>query len=157
MQEIKQEKSPIKQRILFFLKEKGISMYDCYAKTGITRGILAQNNGISEDNIARFLAYYTEVNTDWLILGRGSMLRENKASEEIIMETTSNVTPISPAEESFIYKMYKEKDAENKVLIEEIGGLKERIHQLESQQPPESDHGHIRHGDVPPPHKGLGL
>lgn len=81
MQENKQEKSPIKQRILLYLTEMGISMYDCYAKTGITRGILGQNNGISEDNIARFLAYYKNVSTDWLMLGRGSMLRDGIQKE----------------------------------------------------------------------------
>lgn len=133
MQEIKQEKSPIKQRILQYLGKKGISMYDCYIKTGITRGILGQNNGISEDNIAKFLAYYTDVNTEWLILGHGSMFRDNKISEENTIGTAPNVIPISPVEESIIYKMYKEKDEENKKLIEEIGSLKERIRQLESQ------------------------
>ena len=56
MQENKQEKSPIKRKILLFLSENGISQYDFYRKTGITRGILGQNNGISEDNMARFLA-----------------------------------------------------------------------------------------------------
>ena len=32
-----------------------------------------------------------------------------------------------------LYKMYKEKDNENKSLIEELGGLKERVRRLESE------------------------
>lgn len=75
MQENKQEKSPIKRRILQFLSEIGISQYDFYRKTNITRGILGQNNGISEENIARFLAVYPHVSAEWLLTGRGEMLR----------------------------------------------------------------------------------
>lgn len=76
MQENKQEKSPIKRKILTFLSEMSISQYDFYRKTGITRGILSQNNGISEENIARFLAVYPQVSAEWLLTGRGNMLRE---------------------------------------------------------------------------------
>lgn len=76
MQENKQEKSPIKQKILLFLSKYGISQYDFYRKTGITRGVLGQNNGISEDNIARFLAAYSQVSVEWLLTGRGEMLRD---------------------------------------------------------------------------------
>ena len=74
MQENKQEKSPIKQNILRYLAQKGVSAYEFYKEAGVTRGILQQNNGISEDNIARFLAYAPDVNIEWLITGEGPML-----------------------------------------------------------------------------------
>lgn len=119
MQENKQEKSPIKQRILLYLKEIGVSMYDCYAKTGITRGILGQNNGISEENIARFLAYYNDISTDWLILGKGSMFRDSKIPEDTKLGCTPVVTPVSPAEESIIYNMYKDEKAEKERMIKD--------------------------------------
>lgn len=136
MQENKQEKSPIKQRILQYLGENRISMYDCYAKTGITRGILGQNNGISEDNLARFLAYYTEVNTEWLVTGRGSMLRSEQ--EQLISQS---VTPsVSSAEEPYIYKIYQDQlkiaqeEKEGKeALIKENGRLEERVRTLEEK------------------------
>lgn len=80
MQEKKQEKSQIKQNILLYLQEKGVTPYEFYKASGVTRGILGQNNGISEDNIARFLAYATDVDTDWLLTGRGSMLKSDGAS-----------------------------------------------------------------------------
>ena len=64
MQENKQEKSPIKQNILRYLAQKGVSAYEFYKESGVTRGILQQNNGISEDNIARFLAYAPDVNIE---------------------------------------------------------------------------------------------
>lgn len=74
MQEKRQEKSPIKQNILLYLAQKGVSPYEFYKESGVTRGILQQNNGISEDNIARFLAYAPDVSVEWLITGRGEML-----------------------------------------------------------------------------------
>lgn len=70
-----------------------------------------------------------EINVDWLITGRGSMLRDSQTPEE----NKPSTQPISSAEESIIYKMYKEKDEENKVLLKQIGCLEERIRQLESQ------------------------
>lgn len=73
------------------------------------------------------------INVDWLLTGRGYMLRDSKTSEESKLGVTPNATPSSPAEESIIYKMYKEKDEENKALIRENGRLEERIRQLESQ------------------------
>lgn len=76
MQEKQQEKSPIKQNILLYLTEKGVTPYEFYRVSGVTRGVLQQNNGISEDNIARFLAYAPDVNIEWLITGKGEMLKD---------------------------------------------------------------------------------
>lgn len=83
MQENRQEKSPIKQKILLYLTEKGVSEYEFYKKSGITRGILTQNNGISEDNLARFLAYAPDVNELWLLTGMGEMLKTKGTPSDI--------------------------------------------------------------------------
>ena len=77
MKEKQQEKSPIKQNILLYLERKGVTPYEFYKESGVTRGILQQNNGISEENIARFLAYATDVNIEWLLTGTGSMLKDD--------------------------------------------------------------------------------
>ena len=74
-----QEKSPIKKNILQYIEYKGISKYKFYQETGITRGVLDQNNGMSEENTARFIAQYPEVSTDWLLTGKGTMLRGQSA------------------------------------------------------------------------------
>lgn len=88
MQENKQEKSQIKQNILFYLSKKGVTPYEFYKESGVTRGILQQNNGISEYNMARFLAYAPEVNTEWLLTGKGAML---KKEAHIIQQNKVNV------------------------------------------------------------------
>lgn len=70
-----QENSIIKKNILQFLEYEGITAYKFYKETGISRGILSQNNGLSEENTLRFLAYFPEVNAEWLLTGNGEMLK----------------------------------------------------------------------------------
>ena len=95
MQEKKQENSPIKQNILLYLAKKGVTLYKFYKDSGVTRGILQQNNGISEDNIARFLAYAPDVSVEWLITGRGEMLstmQEKKQENSDLVEKIPEVS-----------------------------------------------------------------
>lgn len=95
MQEKKQGNSPIKQNILLYLAKKGVTLYKFYKDSGVTRGILQQNNGISEDNITRFLAYAPDVSVEWLITGRGEMLstmQEKKQENSDLVEKIPEVS-----------------------------------------------------------------
>lgn len=67
------EFSIVKQRILQFLDFKEISKYQFYKFTGITNGILSQTNGISEENLLRFLTTFPEISAEWLLRGEGAM------------------------------------------------------------------------------------
>lgn len=69
------EISFIKEKILKYLDFKGVSKYEFYQKTGVSNGVLSQKNGLSEDNILKFLSYYTDVNPEWLLTGNGEMLK----------------------------------------------------------------------------------
>lgn len=98
MQENKQEKSPIKQRIVQYLTKTGISAYEFYKKSGVTRGVLSQNNGITEDNITRFLVYAPDISLEWLLTGKGSMIKENKTAipTAIPAQNTTDGIPLIP-------------------------------------------------------------
>lgn len=147
MQENKQEKSQIKRNISLYLHKKGVSDYEFYKKSGITRGILSQPNGISEDNISRFLAYAPDVNVVWLITGEGDMLKtictsdgtpsderptlndkDTKLSAENIKETQE----YTPQQEFLINKIAEQ--------AEEIGRLKARIEELERSRGDNAGH-----------------
>lgn len=93
MKEKQQEKSPIKQNILLYLENKGVTSYEFYKESGVTRGILQQNNGISEDNIARFLAYAPDVNIEWLLTSKGSMIKDGSTDIQISNDTTTSSMP----------------------------------------------------------------
>lgn len=82
-----QDKSIIKQNILKYLDFIGVSQYKFYKKTGITRGVLAQNNGMSEENITRFLDHYKNINTEWLLSGKGEMLKSIYRNVDMVNET----------------------------------------------------------------------
>lgn len=71
--------SIIKQNILQYLDFKGISKYEFYQKTGVSNGVLSQKSGLSEDNTLRFISYYSDVSPEWLLTGKGSMLKEDNS------------------------------------------------------------------------------
>lgn len=74
------------------------------------------------------------ISSDWLLSGEGKMLR-NDISISSESQPKAKQVLITPPEESIIYNMYKEKDAENRELLIEIGRLKERLHSYESEYP----------------------
>lgn len=135
MQDNKQEKSPIKQRILLFLSDTGVTPYEFYKNTGVTRGILTQNNGISEDNISRFLAYFPEVNIEWLMTGKGEMLKTKHTPEALIPENepipSNKDNKNEVTKQDFSASIIERLLATIQEQAEEIGRLRERVEQLE--------------------------
>lgn len=79
----------LKFRIVQYLEYKGVSKYECYKNTGISNGVLSQSGGMSAENTLRFISYYNDVNTDWLITGKGEMLKPVTTiqEEEVRSET----------------------------------------------------------------------
>ena len=142
MQENKQEKSLIKQNISLYLAKKGVTPYEFYKKSGVTRGVLAQNNGISEDNLSRFLAYAPDVNPSWLLTGRGEMLKTKRIPDDIPPQEKPNLDikdtnnpphtqeKIDISSSDIIAKLV----ATIQEQAEEIGQLRERIAQLQREK-----------------------
>ncbi|MCF0190830.1 MAG: transcriptional regulator [Marinilabiliaceae bacterium] len=95
MQEKRQEKSLIKQNILKYLKYRGASSYEFYKDSGVTRGILQQDNGISEENLHKFLLYAPNISTEWLLTGIGSMFKkdvsEDMSNRDIMTKSVSDI------------------------------------------------------------------
>ena len=79
-----QEISLFKKNILEFIEFKGIRKSEFYRMTGITRSVLDKNSGLTEDNVAKFIATFPEVNLEWFVTGKGKMLKEN--SEENVKQ-----------------------------------------------------------------------
>ena len=99
------QKSTVKKRITTFINHLGITKYEFYKLTGITRGILDQDNGITESNIVKFAECYPEVNINWLILGRGHMLLNSdelsllKGQHSFTIESTAQSSlPLIPTD-----------------------------------------------------------
>jgi|GEM_PF-1480206 len=92
MQNSKQNKSLIKRNILEYLNFKGISRYEFYKKSGISRGTLDNTSGLTEENIGKVLAYCTDLNLVWMLTGTGEMLvNPVEGGYKILNNTVQNV------------------------------------------------------------------
>ena len=67
-----------KERILQFLDYKGISKNKFYQETGISNGTLDKSSGLSLETVEKFYTIYPEINPDWLITGKGDMIKSDK-------------------------------------------------------------------------------
>lgn len=77
-----------KERILKYLDYKGISKADFYILTGIKRGLLDADklkSAVSDVFIAKIIAVYPDISLNWLITGRGDMLKEAPGEEVLAM------------------------------------------------------------------------
>ena len=91
--------------------------------------ILNDKVPIPGDFISRLCMLNKNINLVWIEKEVGDMILDNSASK-----TSLNMQHTDLGEsDSIYYNMYKEKDAEVGALKEEIGALKLRIRQLESQ------------------------
>lgn len=76
--------SEIKGRVLQFIETKGISKANFCKETGISYGNMKGNSLKSElggEQISSILESFSEISPDWLLTGKGEMLR-NKASKD---------------------------------------------------------------------------
>lgn len=67
------------------------------------------------------------INPDWLLTGRGSMLKDEVMGEQAPIST------LPAAEASVYYTMYKEERAKAESQAEQIGALKQTVRQLEEK------------------------
>lgn len=110
----------------------------------VGKGLISESLNIKASKFSEILNYRMNVGTDlaakisdlynidanWLLTGRGSMLKSD--TTPLMDERVPTPTP-EPMEESLLYTMYKEEKTENKELIEQIGALKQTIRQLEER------------------------
>lgn len=85
-----------KEKLLYFIENKGISKEEFCKKIGIDAANFRGKNKKSElstDKIVKILRYYREISPDWLLLGEGNMLREGevRSAEEERMELLQEV------------------------------------------------------------------
>lgn len=103
MQEKEQNISPVKQRILQFVDELGISKREFYAKTNISRGTLESKTGITEDTLAKFTQTFPDISLEWLLLGNGEQKKQKispqgeKIGEEGSYESNNKAIPYAEA------------------------------------------------------------
>jgi len=81
--------SPIKKRVIAYLKYKKVRKETFYASTGIHASNFKSNGLKSElggEKIAKIVSTYPDLNPDWLLNGNGKMIRKIKTDEIIPSE-----------------------------------------------------------------------
>lgn len=126
------------------INRRFIEAVDYLLSTGVvdSKGSLANNLGIKNTKFSEILNLRMNIGTDlaavvcekynispeWLLLGKGSMMQQNLSDiPQPVMEQEKS------GEASAYYKMYKEKDEENKVLLKENAVLQERLRLIEHE------------------------
>lgn len=106
-------------------------------RIGVTPSVIGNITGERKGNPSfevaqKILNAFASINPDWLLFGKEPMFRQIEANNMSLREDQKTYyTTTSNKEADIYYKMYKEKDAENKELIKEIGRLEERLKKYE--------------------------
>ena len=88
--------STIKDRILTFLESKGIKKADFYSTTGISDSNFKGKNLSSQlggDAIVKVLTSYPNLSADWLLVGAGSMLKDDLNGIQTADEANPSTLP----------------------------------------------------------------
>ncbi len=86
-----------KSNLLIFIKEKNLSKTDFYKKTGLSNGFLDKGGSVTSANLETILNTFPEISLDWLVTGRGSMLRSDLPAAHLATEPGTGI-PLIPIE-----------------------------------------------------------
>jgi len=92
----------IKDKIFAFLEHKGIKKVDFFEKTGIQSSNFKGKNKSSQlggDMIVKVLTTYPDLSADWLLTGRGEMIKRSERDGELATATNDPTEgiPLIPA------------------------------------------------------------
>lgn len=69
-----------KERFIQYLKFKGVGQTAFEAKAGLSRGVLSQKSGLTASSLEKIIISCGDLNSEWLITGKGEMLKTSKDS-----------------------------------------------------------------------------
>lgn len=83
----------IKERILQFIEKQGIKKEEFYTKTEITASNFkgaGLKSEIGGNKLVKILTIYPEINSEWLIIGKGQMLKGNGQNLQLVATKESD-------------------------------------------------------------------
>ncbi len=86
----------ITDRISQVIDIKGITKYKFHKDLGLSNGFLDKSRDIGTDKYANILEYLPDVNSEWLLTGKGEMLKSDIPSPT--QEDNSKLIPMIPVE-----------------------------------------------------------
>ncbi|AUX17461.1 hypothetical protein [Flavobacterium columnare] len=113
----------IQERILQYINYKTITPYKFCKELGFAMGYLDKRGAIRTDNYLKIIAYSSEINLEWLLLGKGEMIKDCTTEKNINDNEKINYKELAEAREEII-NLLKEKI---NILTEENHALKTRL------------------------------
>jgi len=80
-----------KEKILYYLKYKGISKNKFYLKTGLSVGFLDSGNSLGVDKLRIIYDNYHDLNLEWIITGEGPMIKNEEQSDTLSLTSEPQV------------------------------------------------------------------
>lgn len=108
--------SNIKERVLYISESKGITREKFFEDLGITYGNFkgkAKEKALSSDVLAKIIAKYPEISSEWLLTGNGEMLKSEGATEVIKTPRVEIIEPIKVEGRSLMPKVVVVDDDDN--------------------------------------------
>jgi phage repressor protein C with HTH and peptisase S24 domain len=81
----------IQNRVLQYLEYKGITPYRFCKDLGLSMGYLDKKGSIGTDKYLKIIEYYPEINDNWLLTGKGEMLKRNVQDNEHFKSVNNTV------------------------------------------------------------------
>lgn len=86
----------IQERISQFIENKGVTPYKFCKDVGFSMGYLDKRGAIGTDKYLKIIEHYPELNPEWLLTGKGEMLK-NEVARAIPTDSSKGI-PILPSE-----------------------------------------------------------
>ncbi len=108
------------QRIKEYIDYKGLTIASFERSIGMSNASfgksLKSNGSIGSDKIEKILSIYTDINTEWLITGRGSMIKNNYS--------------LAVNDEQGEYKIKNKKEGPSDLIQEKEKRIQDLLHQI---------------------------
>jgi regulator of replication initiation timing len=146
-----------KSRLIDFLAFKNVKKSNFYKTTRLGNGFLDKNNNINSDKIEIIASFYPELNIEWLITGRGQMLRDDSNADaqrpaptndtslmDKLIQQTEKVGELKTENRHQVERI-NALSTENKHHIEQISSLKNENERLKNENRRLRDVIHSQH------------
>lgn len=118
----------IKQRLISFINSKNISTREFERNCNLSNGYInSMKKGMGIEKLENVLHFYSELNKDWLLTGKGKMIKDSTNQNKISEPNTEYGKNID----------YKDKYYE---LLEKYYQLNEEIKQLKNERSQKKKH-----------------
>lgn len=81
----------IRERVLLIAESRGLKTSELERRLGLSRCYFRNTRSVSSEIVSRILYLFEDVSPDWLLTGRGEMLRETEQKTEIGSQTQMGI------------------------------------------------------------------